>query len=415
MDVKQILHDLGYKVLAILGEGIYSKVYSVLKNDQQLALKVCEVDARHFIRDGIPEDTLKECDISSRIRHPHLLSSNSILHLFVQKKLYTFIEMEQAESTLWELREENIQLKKKWFFQILCGVNALHKNSVIHADLKPTNVLLFRDKQELYARVGDYGLSVYAIPHDHRLIQMIQTKCWRAPEIMFKTVRPVSTAIDVFSLGVMLLELYTNNVIFRLEKEVQIMDKMRNLLGPPPEEFIHKYPNHFYTYTPLHLPEVPEEAKALAFRMMNWLPERRPSVEEVLQDPYFNDIKMSQECPMISLEPFPLVVLKEWHDLKQAFISKNIEVLQEDYKKEPEVVDLAVSVMDHVMSVKTIEQVIEHYKRYSLTEENLLSTLFPACKQIANSLLRTELKIEFNAFIQLGIVNILKNRLFYAR
>jgi serine/threonine-protein kinase len=97
--------------------------------------------------------------------------------------------------------------------QILAGLSAAHAADVIHADLKPSNILVAPDGRVV---VTDFGLArelcatigcTCSMPH------LIGTPAYMAPEQV--TGKDLSNATDLFSLGVILFELVTGKLPWR--------------------------------------------------------------------------------------------------------------------------------------------------------------------------------------------------------
>jgi len=99
-------------------------------------------------------------------------------------------------------------------FQIICALNFIHSNCIIHRDIKPLNILIDSDGK---VRITDFGLSRIMI-NDEPLNQSsssssssssslsinIGTKIYLAPELLLKSVR-YDFSIDIWSLGFILM------------------------------------------------------------------------------------------------------------------------------------------------------------------------------------------------------------------
>ena len=99
-------------------------------------------------------------------------------------------------------------------FQIICALNFIHGNCIIHRDIKPLNILIDSDGK---VRITDFGLSRIMI-NDEPLNQSsssssssssslsinIGTKIYLAPELLLKSVR-YDFSVDIWSLGFILM------------------------------------------------------------------------------------------------------------------------------------------------------------------------------------------------------------------
>uniref|UniRef100_A0A6B2LBQ2 Protein kinase domain-containing protein n=1 Tax=Arcella intermedia TaxID=1963864 RepID=A0A6B2LBQ2_9EUKA len=91
-----------------------------------------------------------------------------------------------------------------WIKQIVEGIKYLHKNSIVHRDLKSLNLLLTDD---LHIKVADFGLSRFFTQNSHlsTLQKLRGTYCYTAPEIYFH--QTYTTKSDFYSLGIIIWEM----------------------------------------------------------------------------------------------------------------------------------------------------------------------------------------------------------------
>lgn len=104
--------------------------------------------------------------------------------------------------------------------------------NIIHCDLKPENVLLCNPKRSAI-KIIDFGSSCQI---GHRIYQYIQSRFYRSPEILLGL--QYDTAIDMWSLGCILVEMHTGEALFAGSCEYDQMMRIIEVLGMPPKHMI---------------------------------------------------------------------------------------------------------------------------------------------------------------------------------
>ena len=103
---------------------------------------------------------------------------------------------------------------------ILRGLAYLHENGIAHRDLKPKNILLSKDKNgKLMAKIADFGISKRIDIEDATMSsQLMGSVEYMAPEqfapAMFGINQKLATNVDLWSLGIIIYELYAQNLPF---------------------------------------------------------------------------------------------------------------------------------------------------------------------------------------------------------
>ncbi|KAL4657785.1 serine/threonine-protein kinase 17A-like [Arapaima gigas] len=90
--------------------------------------------------------------------------------------------------------------------QILTGVAGLHRNNVVHLDLKPQNILLTSSRPLGDIRIVDFGLS-RCVDSVEEVREILGTPEYVAPEVL--NYEPISTATDMWSIGVLIYVMLT--------------------------------------------------------------------------------------------------------------------------------------------------------------------------------------------------------------
>ena len=105
-------------------------------------------------------------------------------------------------------------------------------HKLVHCDLKPENILL-KQENKSGLKLIDYGSSCFM---GQRIYTYIQSRFYRAPEIILGV--PYTTAIDMWSFGAIISELYSGFPIFPGESEHEQLAYIMELYGPPPKSLI---------------------------------------------------------------------------------------------------------------------------------------------------------------------------------
>jgi serine/threonine protein kinase len=102
------------------------------------------------------------------------------------------------------------------------GVAAAHVYEIYHSDLKPTNVLLFRDAGAYVPKLADFGVAVRAGDFSGRR----GTTPYMAPEVVLDGAS-VSAQSDAYSLGVLLHEIVTDRLPHTVPPSDSVEDELR--------------------------------------------------------------------------------------------------------------------------------------------------------------------------------------------
>ncbi|KAJ1453256.1 kinase-like domain-containing protein [Pelagophyceae sp. CCMP2097] len=132
----------------------------------------------------------------------------------------------------------SLNLVRKFAKQILHALAFLARPEVgiIHCDLKPENILLRHPKRSAI-KVIDFGSSCRS---DRRMYSYIQSRFYRSPEAKSRVMLGLqyTVAIDVWSLGCILVEMHTGEPLFSGADQLDQMRKLVDVLGMPPDSMI---------------------------------------------------------------------------------------------------------------------------------------------------------------------------------
>lgn len=297
-----------------LGKGAFGSVYQCTDEYKtELAVKCIPLD-----KDGIP--CLMEASIMSMMNHPYL---NQALRIHVdEKKLY--IVQECAISDLSRLARTKTELKsgspspdllRKWTYALVKATAALHRQNIIHADIKASNVLLFADN---IVRLADFTVAVKKWHPGSLFRHTVCTATHRPLEIWLG--RDWDQSIDLWSLGCTLYEIAYGELLFPYQatsaemSETQIRDRSINSLldwgerNPGGQEKV-VVPKRNCEFIPFRLPAkfhdpAYAEFNDLILSMLRLNPTERPTIEQLLSHSYFRSI--TSPCVTFPMESVPV-------------------------------------------------------------------------------------------------------------
>jgi len=123
----------------------------------------------------------------------------------------------------------------KLFEQLCKGVTYAHNNNVVHLDLKPGNIMLVKKNEaEEMVKILDFGIARVLTPNTLYLTSLIITPEYSAPEQLEQG--KVGIWSDVYSLGVILYQMFTGKIPFDGDSVIDIIKQVVNDPPPSPSE-----------------------------------------------------------------------------------------------------------------------------------------------------------------------------------
>ncbi|CAI9116480.1 OLC1v1017641C1 [Oldenlandia corymbosa var. corymbosa] len=225
-----------YDKIDKVGQGTYSNVYKARDKytGKIVALKKVRFDTSE------PESVkfmAREIRILRRLDHPNVLKLEGLATSRMQYSLYLVFDYMQCDLasiiTRPDARLTEPQVKC-YMHQLLSGLQHCHERGILHRDIKGSNLLIDRKGM---LQIADFGLANYHNPEKKRpLTNRVVTLWYRAPELLLGST-DYGAAIDLWSAGCLLAEMFIGRPILPGRTEVEQIHKIFKLCGTPSEDF----------------------------------------------------------------------------------------------------------------------------------------------------------------------------------
>ena len=260
-----------YKIIRIIGEGGFGKVYEV-QNKVTSQFYACKKVSKVNVIDL--EKFKNEISIMSKADHPNIVKLYEIYES--NRSLYLIMELCRGGELFKRITHR--ALKKNMYTEkdaaeiiqkIVSAIEYCHNNGICHRDLKPENVLYLNDDDESNnpLKLIDFGLSKHF--KISKLSSRVGSVHYISPEVLAHS---YTEKCDIWSCGVLLYLLLSGSLPFHGQEESEIFAKIKS--------FNYKMDNDLWK-------NISEEAKDL-IRHMLVKEEDRYSAKEVLAHPWFS-------------------------------------------------------------------------------------------------------------------------------
>ncbi|GAN08620.1 cyclin-dependent kinase 10-like [Mucor ambiguus] len=315
-----------FEKLNRVGEGTYGVVYRVVdkKTKQIVALKKIRMERE---TDGMPVSSLREISILKRMRHQNIVNVTDVA---VGPRLESiFLVMEYCEQDLGSLLDMvptpySPSEIKCLMLQLLKGLEYCHSHSIIHRDLKMSNLLLTSSG---LLKIADFGLARTLSLPGKPMTPNVVTLWYRAPEVLFGDSN-YTTAIDLWSVGCIMGELMQHKPLLPGNTEQAQLDMIVKLLGSPNDTIwpgFSKLPAAKMLVLPKQsnikevFPRYSDNTLALLAGLLTYNPRSRFNVKQAMAHLYFQEAPRAQDPSLLPTYPEVRNQLAERESKRRAY------------------------------------------------------------------------------------------------
>lgn len=252
-----------------LGKGGFAKCYEFtnLETERVLAAKI--IPKAGLKKSRHRQKLLSEIKIHRSLNHPHIVKFE---HVFEDNEnVYILLEIctNQTLNDLCKRRKRLTEFEAQYYiYQMVSALKYLHKNRVIHRDLKLGNLFL---NEKLEIKLGDFGLAAKLDFDNEKRHTVCGTPNYLAPEVLSNRVGH-SYEVDVWSLGVVLYALVVGKPPFETPEVKMTYEKIRKGIYSFPEQV-----------------SLSDNVKNIITKIFNLDPSKRPTLDEISEHPFLNN------------------------------------------------------------------------------------------------------------------------------
>jgi tetratricopeptide (TPR) repeat protein len=229
--------DARYDVVAFLGSGGMGEVYQVRDRQTNTTIALKTLRAEIASQPALVSRLRKEMLLASRVNHPHVCRMIDFAHSDEGPLDYLTMELLAGVTLADRLRERPFSVVEADPIarQLISGLEAAHREGILHRDFKSGNVMLTPDR----AVITDFGLA-----REQNTVEtfsafgtgaIVGTPAYMAPEQLQG--KAPTVAADLHSLGAVLFEMVTGRIPFPGETPLAIALRRLQEDAPSPRKF----------------------------------------------------------------------------------------------------------------------------------------------------------------------------------
>lgn len=232
-----------YQKLDKIGEGTYGQVYKAKdkQSGDTVALKCIRLDNEE---EGVTCTAIREVSLLKELKHKNIVKLYTVD--LSDKKLtlvFEFLDCDLKKYLDTHKGQMTVPLVRNFCRQLLESIEYCHHRNVLHRDLKPQNLLIRNDTQEL--KLADFGLGKSCGIPVNKLTSEVVTLWYRSPDILLGN-NNYGNGVDLWAVGCIFAEMVTGKPLLAGRTDADQLKKIIEFLGSPNKDVwpsMDSYPN----------------------------------------------------------------------------------------------------------------------------------------------------------------------------
>ena len=318
------LKDFEYDQERPIGKGGYCIVYNAMFKDTKKIYALKVIDKSILKNEEEIKNIINEVKIMNELNSPNLLKL--ITNFEDENNIYIILPLCQNGQLYDLIHKSKKKIKtiyiKKYLYQTIQAIKALHKKNIIHRDIKPENILIDNKDDAI---LSDFGIATHCKEGEKRTTYC-GTDDYLAPEVIRG--QPYDERIDIWAIGILIYECISplGKTPFNKIDFLQRTEDNKEYIIKNDKNLKINYDKDFDPF-----------AKNLIEKILRINPDDRISIDDILNHIFFKEVNLNIKNEVFNYgkeENNNEIILNELKILKDSITKETYEKMLNSMKEE---------------------------------------------------------------------------------